>query len=156
MKKIAIVTCANIKNELSCPAVGCLAYMNTRKGAFERYKEEGLELVGMTTCAGCPTLLAPDKILTKIKPLVELAEAQVLHLSTCMINICPFIKKYQSIIRKKYPELEIVSGTDDMGEKVLIKLGMAVKTMLTEGQPDITEEYLKAVPMEEFRKSLSA
>lgn len=155
MKKIAMITCSNIKNELGCPAVGCLGYLNARKGSFARY-DDGLELVGITTCAGCPTLLAPKKILTKIKPLVELAQAQVIHISTCMVNVCPFVKKYVSIINKKYPEVEIVMGTDDLGEQKLVQLAMAVKKMLTDDQPDITEEYLKVISVEELRKALSA
>jgi predicted metal-binding protein len=155
MKRIAIITCSNIKNELGCPAVGCLAFLNARKGPFARY-DDGLQLVGITTCAGCPTVLAPKKILTKIKPLVELAQAQVIHLSTCMVNICPFVKKNISIINDKYPEVEIVKGTDELGEETLIRLAKAVKKMLTYDQPNITEEYSKAVSFEELMKAVSA
>lgn len=155
MKKIAIITCSNVKNELGCPAVGCLAFLNARKGSFACY-DEGLELVGITTCAGCPTILAPKKILTKIKPLVELAQAQAIHLSTCMVSLCPFAKKYESIIKEKYPEIEIVKGTDELGGESLIRLAKAVKKMLTYDQPDITEEYLKAVSPEELMKAISA
>jgi predicted metal-binding protein len=154
MKKIAIITCSNVKNELGCPAVGCLAFLNARKGSFARYGD-GLELVGMATCAGCPTLLAPKKILTRIKPLVELAQAQAIHLSTCMVSLCPFVKKYESIIKEKYPEVEIVKGTDQLGDEALIGLAKAVKKMLTHDQPDITGEYLKAISHEELMKAVS-
>ena len=155
MKKIAIITCSNVKNEVGCPAVGCLAFLNARKGSFARYND-GLELVGFTTCAGCPTVLAPKKILTKIKPLVELAQAQAIHISTCMVSLCPFVKKYESIIKDKYPDIEIVRGTDELGEEALIRLAKAVKKMLTYDQPDITEEYLKAISTEELMKAVSA
>lgn len=155
MKKIAIITCGNVKNELGCPAIGCLAFFNARKGAFARYDED-IELVGITTCAGCPTKLAPDKILTKIKPLVELSQAEVIHISTCMEMICPFVNKYKSVITNKYPDIELVMGTDQMSNESLIKLAGALKKMLTDDQPDITEEYLKAVSFEELRRSLSA
>jgi predicted metal-binding protein len=151
---VAIITCGNVKNELGCPAIGCLAFLNAGKGAFSRY-DEGCELVGFTTCAGCPTEIAPDKILTKIKPLVELSQAEVIHMSTCMEKICPFVNKYKSVIANKYPDIELVMSTDQMSDESLIKLAVALRKMLTEDQPDITEEYLKAVSFEELRRSLS-
>jgi len=32
---------------------------------FEQYKDTETQIVGFNTCAGCPTLFAPDKILKK-------------------------------------------------------------------------------------------
>ncbi len=76
------------------------------------------------------------------------------YLSTCMVNLCPFVKKYESIIKDKYPEVEIVEGTDELGEEALVRLAKGVRKMLTHDQPDITEEYQKAVSAEELMKAV--
>ena len=40
MTRIAILCCGNIKNELSCPAIGCLRSFNEKTGTFDRYKDD--------------------------------------------------------------------------------------------------------------------
>jgi predicted metal-binding protein len=51
---------------MDCAAVVCLADMRKRRGFFDRYaKEEPLELIGIISCAGCPTVAAPEEILKK-------------------------------------------------------------------------------------------
>jgi predicted metal-binding protein len=104
MARIGILTCSNCTQETNCAAVVCLGDMRKRRGFFERYQnEKKLDLIGIINCAGCPTLAAPEK----------LAEYRLgaLHFSYCMTALCPFLKKYQTVITKVYPELEIVLGT---------------------------------------------
>ncbi len=91
--------------------VVCLSDMRKRRGIFERYPiEEPLELIGIVSCAGCPTLAAPEKILKKVRSLAEF-KLDALHFSFCLTAVCPFIKQYQKVIKKEYPDLEIVLGT---------------------------------------------
>ena len=111
MARIGILTCSNCTQDTNCAAVVCLGDMRKRKGFFERYKdEEKLDLICIINCSGCPTLAAPEKILKKVKALVQY-RLDALHLSYCMTALCPFLKKYQAVIAKVYPELEIVLGT---------------------------------------------
>lgn len=111
MARIGILTCSNCTQDTNCAAVVCLGDMRKRKGFFERYKdEEKLDLIGIINCSGCPTLAAPEKILKKVKALVQY-RLDALHLSYCMTALCPFLKKYKAVIAKVYPELEIVLGT---------------------------------------------
>ncbi len=111
MARIGILTCSNCIQETNCAAVVCLGDMRKRRGFFERYKdEEKLDLIGIINCAGCPTLAAPEKILKRVKALAEY-RLDTLHLSYCMTALCPFLKKYQSVIAATYPDLEIVWGT---------------------------------------------
>jgi predicted metal-binding protein len=99
MTRIAILTCGNVKNELSCSAAGCFKSFNERDGEFSRYKgDEELQIVGLSSCAGCPTRLAPEKLLNKVKPLVEMGGAEKIHFSSCMLHLCPFINKYKTVI----------------------------------------------------------
>ena len=111
MARIGILTCSNCTQDTNCAAVVCLGDMRKRKGFFERYKdEEKLDLIGIINCSGCPTLAAPEKILKRVKALAQY-RLDALHLSYCMTALCPFLKKYQAVIAKAYPDLEIVSGT---------------------------------------------
>jgi predicted metal-binding protein len=111
MARIGILTCSNCTQETNCASVVCLGDMRKQRGFFERYRnEEKLDLIGIINCAGCPTLAAPEKILRRVKALAEY-RLDALHFSYCMTALCPFLKKYQSVIAKAYPDLEVVLGT---------------------------------------------
>lgn len=111
MARIGILTCSNCTQETHCAAVVCLGDMRKRQGFFERYREEEkLELIGIITCSGCPTLAAPEKILKRVKSIANY-RIDALHFSFCVTTLCPFVKKYQKVIREAYPDLKIVLGT---------------------------------------------
>jgi len=111
MARIGILTCSNCAQETHCAGVVCLRDMRKREGFFEAYSvDEPLELIGIINCAGCPTLAAPEKILSRVRALAEY-RLDALHLSYCMTALCPFITKYQRIIREAYPDLAVVVGT---------------------------------------------
>ncbi|MBU3952927.1 MAG: CGGC domain-containing protein [Proteobacteria bacterium] len=111
MARIGILTCSNCTQETNCAAVVCLGDMRKRKGFFERYKDEkNLDLIGIINCSGCPTLAAPEKILKKIKSIASYT-IDALHFSFCVTALCPFAKKYEEVIQKAYPALEIILGT---------------------------------------------
>ena len=106
MPKIGILTCANSTQDMNCSSAGCLASMRGRQGGFERYdKDEELE-----SCANCPTLAAYDKILLRVKAMVEFG-AEVIHFAYCVDMLCPFKAKYKAAIKEQYPDLKIVMGT---------------------------------------------
>lgn len=111
MARIGIITCLNCTQDANCAAVVCLADLRKRRGFFERYpKDEPLDLVGFISCAGCPTLAAPEKILRRVKAIAEF-KINALHLSYCMTAVCPFVHKYMEVIKENFPNLEIVLGT---------------------------------------------
>ena len=51
MKKIGIIICDRYH---TCAGGKCFRAMKNREGAFSIYKDEEIELVGYTTCGGCP------------------------------------------------------------------------------------------------------
>lgn len=51
MTKIGIIICDRYR---TCAGGKCLRALQNREGAFARYKGEQVELVGYTTCGGCP------------------------------------------------------------------------------------------------------
>ena len=111
MARIGILTCSNCTQDTNCAAVVCLGDMRKRRGFFERYKDdERLDLIGIINCAGCPTLAAPEKIMKRVKALAEY-RLHALHFSYCMTALCPFLKKYRTVIAAAYPDITIVSGT---------------------------------------------
>ena len=112
MIKIAILSCGNFVNKCDCGSKGCLGSFNNRSEMFDRYGSEDAILVGFSTCAGCPTLNAHEKILKKVKPLVEDCMAEKIHFSSCMVELCPFLQKYIKVINAAYPCVEIIMGTD--------------------------------------------
>ncbi|MGC9967862.1 MAG: CGGC domain-containing protein [Syntrophobacteraceae bacterium] len=124
MARIGIVTCSNCTQESHCASVVCLGDMRKRKGFFERYlKEEPLDLIGIINCAGCPTLAAPEKILKRVRAVAEF-KLDALHFSYCMTALCPFLSKYEKVIRGEYPQLEIVLGTHKPLDKTEFQKGV--------------------------------
>ncbi|MBO8167893.1 MAG: CGGC domain-containing protein [Thermoanaerobacteraceae bacterium] len=125
-KRIAIITCSNATQELDCCSVSCLRDLYKRLGSFKRYPpEEPLRLIGIISCAGCPTVAYPEKILRKINSLVQFRVGYI-HFTYCMVALCPFLKKYTDVIKKAYPNIELVEGTheahishDEFREKVV-------------------------------------
>ena len=82
--------------------------MRDREGAFERYRDEEIELVGYTTCDGCPggnVEYAPAEM--------KKNGADVVHLATGLLvgyPPCPYIEDFQRFIETKYG-MEVVLGT---------------------------------------------
>ena len=111
MARIGIITCSNCTQESNCASVVCLGDMRKRRGFFENYaKEEPLELIGMISCAGCPTIAAPEKILRRVRAVAEY-RLDALHLSFCMVALCPFINQYAALIKQEFPGINIIMGT---------------------------------------------
>jgi predicted metal-binding protein len=111
MTRIGIITCANCTQDASCASVVCLADLRKRRGFFEHYpQDEPLDLVGLISCVGCPTLAAPEKILRRVKAIADF-KVHALHLSYCMTAVCPFVHQYKKVIKEHFPGLELVLGT---------------------------------------------
>jgi predicted metal-binding protein len=111
MARIGILTCSNSTQESNCGSVVCLGDMRKRGGFFNTYpKDEPIDLIGIINCAGCPTVAAPEKILKKVRALADF-RIDALHFSFCITALCPFMKQYEKVISKEYPDLKIVAGT---------------------------------------------
>lgn len=141
MAKIAIISCGNVKNTANCPGVGCFKSFNHRTGMFAGYLNEEIQMVGFSTCAGCPTLYGAEKILSKVKPLIELSQADVIHFSSCMVQLCPFVQKYKKVIHDAYPKVKVVMGTDESTSLETMKI--MLKDLLMDNNYGITEEFKK-------------
>jgi len=113
--RIGIITCRNMTDDMGCSSLMCLDESRAGKGEFARYAEcGGAQIAGIISCAGCPTVLAPEKILRRVRTLVA-SGVEAIHFGNCMEKLCPFKKKYESILRTEFPHIQFVHGTHEMG-----------------------------------------
>lgn len=130
MSKIGILACESVTNEMNCVMIGCLGNLRGRQGSFKDYsEEEALDLVGIIHCGGCPTAVGTERIWQKVQALVDYG-IDVLHLSSCLIQLCPFKDQFLSTIHEQYPDLKVVEGTHPFQDEDAFKIG--VNELLTQ------------------------
>ena len=86
MKKIAIIGCKRIQDQLCVACEKCLKAMSKREGEFARYKDDDVELIALGNCGDCPGLIMP-----KVMLMNEIAagldrEYDIIHLGTCVVK----------------------------------------------------------------------
>ena len=113
MKRIVIITCP--KSEDVCTGAGCFSALNRRKGAFERYHGEEVELEAFMKCSGCGHLLENDKgLVEKVRRILEIHPDDI-HLGICCCDdgrskeLCPEIEALADVFRSH--GIEVVRGT---------------------------------------------
>lgn len=105
MTKVGIIICDRYR---TCAGGKCLRALRDRKGAFARYKGESVELVGYTTCGGCPggnVENAPAEM--------KRNGAEVIHLATGLVvgyPPCPWLDAFCRFIPARY-QVDVVIGT---------------------------------------------
>jgi predicted metal-binding protein len=118
--KIGIVICDRYRN---CAGGKCFRSLREREGAFDRYKGKDVEIVGYTSCGGCPggnIEYAPEEM--------KKNGANIIHLATGFVvgyPPCPHIAHFKKYIEEAFG-LEVVVGTHPIPEKYVIvheKLG---------------------------------
>jgi len=111
--KIGIIICDRYRR---CSGGKCFRAVRNRAGAFTRYAEADVEVVGYTSCDGCPggnIEYAVDEMQSN--------GAEVIHLATGLIvgyPPCPYITDFYEYITTKY-NLTVVYGTHPIPEKYL-------------------------------------
>lgn len=113
MRKLGIIICDRYSR---CAGGKCFRALKQREGAFSIYKEEEVELVGYTTCNGCPggnIEYAGDEMVRN--------GAQVIHLATGLVvgyPPCPYIETFKAFLEARY-NVQVVVGTHPIPEKYL-------------------------------------
>lgn len=111
--KVGIIICDRYR---SCAGGKCLRALRQRQGAFSAYAGKAVELVGYTTCAGCPggnVEYAPEEM--------KKNGATVIHLATGLVvgyPPCPYIETFRQFIPAKYG-IPVVVGTHPIPQKYL-------------------------------------
>jgi predicted metal-binding protein len=104
-KKVGIIICDRYR---TCAGGKCFKAFKNREGAFSIYKGREVELVGYTTCGGCPGGNVEHCVGEMKKNGVE-----VVHLATGMVvgyPPCPYIDFFCSFIKQKYG-VSVIIGT---------------------------------------------
>jgi predicted metal-binding protein len=119
--KIGIFICNRYHN---CAGGKCFRAARNREGAFSIYpKDETLEIVGYTTCGGCPggnIEYAPEEM--------KKNGTEAIHLATGLVvgyPPCPNIARFRDFITEKYG-IKVVVGTHPIPQKYFLthsKLG---------------------------------
>jgi predicted metal-binding protein len=100
-------------HDLACSSFKCLENSHEGKGAFARYTESGgARIVGIVSCAGCPTLIAPEKIVSRVRTLVA-SGIDAIHFAACLEKLCPFKKRYKQVLKENFPEVKFIDGTHE-------------------------------------------
>ena len=109
--KIGIIICDRYR---TCAGGKCFRSLKHREGAFSVYKEKEVELVGYTSCDGCPG----GNVEYTIDEMMNNG-AEKIHLATGLIvgyPPCPYIEYFQNYISKRYG-LEVIYGTHPIPQK---------------------------------------
>jgi len=111
MVKIGIIICDRYSG---CAGGKCMRSLKERVGGFARYADQDVELVGYTSCGGCPggnVEYAPEEMRKN--------GATVVHLATGLVvgyPPCPRLAYFQKFIPQQYG-MEVVVGTHPIPEK---------------------------------------
>lgn len=111
--KIGIVICDRYRR---CAGGKCFRAMKNKEGAFSIYADTDVELVGFTTCDGCPggnIEYAGDEMTKN--------GAQVIHLATGLVvgyPPCPHIGTFKAFLENRYG-IKVVVGTHPIPQKYL-------------------------------------
>lgn len=104
-KKVGVIICDRYHE---CAGGKCLRSLRNREGAFSIYKNQEVELVGYTSCGGCPG--------GNIEYCVEEMKkngVEAIHLATGMVvgyPPCPHIGHFRDFIKTKF-NVDVVVGT---------------------------------------------
>lgn len=133
--KIGIIICDRYS---ACAGGKCFRAMRNREGAFSIYGGQDVELVGYTTCGGCPggnIEYAPEEM--------KKNGAQVIHFATGLIvgyPPCPYIEYFRDFIETGYG-LKVVFGTHPIPQKYF-KIHSKLKTWDSEDWGEIIKPTL--------------
>ena len=109
--RIGIIICDRYRR---CAGGKCFRSLRNREGAFTKYDNTEVEVVGYTTCDGCPggnIEYAVDEM--------KANGATVIHLATGLIvgyPPCPYLTYFHDFIEKRH-DLEVVYGTHPVPQK---------------------------------------
>ncbi|MEA3317707.1 MAG: CGGC domain-containing protein [Bacteroidota bacterium] len=110
--KIGIIICDRYK---SCGGGKCFRAMHNREGAFDIYsKDEDVEIVGYTSCGGCP-----GGNIETVPEEMKKNGAEVIHLATGFVvgyPPCPYINHFKEMIKDRFG-LKVVVGTHPIPQK---------------------------------------
>ena len=111
--KIGIIICDRYR---SCAGGKCFRAMKNREGAFSIYADQEVELVGYTTCEGCPGGNVEYAGAEMVKN-----GAEIIHLATGLVvgyPPCPYIDTFVKFLEARNG-VKVVVGTHPIPKKYI-------------------------------------
>lgn len=111
--RIGIIICDRYR---TCAGGKCLRALKNREGAFSIYTGIAIELIGYTTCNGCPggnVEYAGEEMIKN--------GATKIHLATGLLvgyPPCPYIDTFRDFLIKRY-DVDVILGTHPIPQKYL-------------------------------------
>ena len=143
--KVGIIICDRYRR---CAGGKCLRAMKKREGAFSIYQEVELELVGYTSCDGCPG----GNVEYAAEEMVKNG-ANVIHLATGLVvgyPPCPYLESFVSFLETSYP-VKVVVGTHPIPQKYL-----ETHTHLGTFHSSQMKDWIESIVTDEYIRSLYA
>ncbi|MFO8021190.1 MAG: CGGC domain-containing protein [Perlabentimonas sp.] len=112
--KIGIVICDRFR---TCGGGKCFRSLQEREGAFAMYKDMDVELVGYTTCDGCP-----GGNIEYVPEEMKKNGATHIHFATGFLvgyPPCPFMEHFEKFVQEKY-DIRVVFGTHPIPQKYFL------------------------------------
>ena len=112
--RVGIIICDRYS---TCAGGKCFRALRAREGAFSAYADRDVELVGFTTCGGCPggnIEYAPEEMRKN--------GVDVIHLATGFLvgyPPCPHLDQFRRFIPEKYG-IPVVVGTHPIPQKYFL------------------------------------
>jgi predicted metal-binding protein len=132
---IGIIICDRYK---SCAGGKCFRSIKEKTGAFDIYEDKDIEVIGYTSCGGCPG----GNIENSMEELIK-NKADVIHFATGFVvgyPPCPYINQFKLFIESKY-RLNVVVGTHPIPEKYYLT-HKEIKTWESEEWSDLLKPTL--------------
>ena len=111
--KLGIIICDRYRR---CAGGKCFRALKKREGAFSIYKGKSVELIGYTTCDGCPggnIEYAVDEMKNNGVDRIHLATGLIVGYPPC-----PYMEYFRDFIQNKY-DIPVIFGTHPIPEKYL-------------------------------------
>ncbi len=112
--RIGIIICDRYR---SCAGGKCFRALQNREGAFERYKNEEVEIAAFTTCGGCPggnIEYAPEEMKKNGVANIHFATGFLVGYPPC-----PYMEYFKKFIHEKYG-MKVIFGTHPIPQKYYI------------------------------------
>jgi predicted metal-binding protein len=116
--KIGIIICDRYR---TCAGGKCFRSLQNREGAFAMYKDMDVDVVGYTTCDGCPggnVEYAPEEM--------KRNGATHIHFATGFLvgyPPCPYMEHFEKFINDMYG-MKVILGTHPIPEKYFLTHGV--------------------------------
>ncbi len=116
MANIVIISCDKIRDKSCVACIKCFKAIKEGAGEYERFKDEGINVIAMTTCGDCPGLVMPKMALVKDICNQYGVDFDYIFIGTCIVKAtetakCPIdIPELKKKLENKFGK-EVIIGT---------------------------------------------